>query len=921
MALAPHRLPRSSQLRVAGQTGLRALLDEAELLGSAAPSPATAGGSITLGGTDNGQARAPAVTAGVVLAGGTATAQARATTAGSITLGGSATGAATGTGVQYVSGSSTSSGASAVTSMAIAGPGGASTFAIFYASRASGTATGTMTGVTDTSGNTWVRATRGGVSGASNTRIEIWYCENYTPATTITGAGPSFISAWGVAGFSGLVNASSLDVATADYASGSAATTITAPSITTSQSDLIFAADSHTTDATGALQSPFIQLSTYSLNGGGGGQAGYLIAPTAGTYTATWTQSTASSAGVAVVGFKAATVTGTPATAAGAITLGGTVTARAPVTALGSVALGGTPVARGAASAVTGSITLGGTAVPLDSPGSILNIGPGAANHFDVQVAPTGAGSIATHTQAEIAAGYTEDPYFKSVSTPQGPAVEFYARLDAPTTSGSLYSRSELREVTTDGSNMGFDINVGTHDYHGFSRVIHSPPTKPDIVMAQIHNGNADRVALRTQIVSGTTRLRLRVNGSSVNGDITNPYVNGTWVEWRFLIQDGALTVWVNDMVTPFYTAAAGVFTPVTPLESWYGKAGCYNQSQAGVDDVGTEYGQTQLRGLTVSHTAPATGAGVVSGSITLGGTAAAQARITAAGSISLGGAVTPAAPAVATGSLTLAGAVAAQAPVAAVGGISLGGAAPAQAGAIAAGAISLGGAPTSQARATAAGSITLGGAATSGVPSSTAAGSITLAGSAQAQARATAAGVITLSGAETPSAVAGALLGTITLGGAESASAVISGAGNVTLGGAVTGAGGFASLGSIALAGAVVARGAASPLVGVVILTGTTTGRGAVTAPGGLIVIGGAVTAQVPATVAGAIFLNGLATVYAVGWTGGAPLTGTVLSPRYSGIILSKRLSGTVFTPKLTGAVRSPKLTGTIDYLEQDER
>jgi hypothetical protein len=87
MALAPHRLPRSSQLRVAGQTGLRALLDEAELLGSAAPSPATAGGSITLGGTDNGQARAPAVTAGVVLAGGTATAQARATTAGSITLG------------------------------------------------------------------------------------------------------------------------------------------------------------------------------------------------------------------------------------------------------------------------------------------------------------------------------------------------------------------------------------------------------------------------------------------------------------------------------------------------------------------------------------------------------------------------------------------------------------------------------------------------------------------------------------------------------------------------------------------------------------------------------------------------------------------------------------------------------------------
>jgi hypothetical protein len=316
VALAPHRLPRSSQTRVASQTGLRALLDEAELLGSAAPSPATAGGSITLGGTDNGQARAPAVAAGVVLFGGSATAQARTTAAGSISLGGavgasapaaasgsiSLSGAATGTpvgssNVQYVGGSTTNSGASAVTSMAITGPSAPSTFAIFYASRASGTATGAMTGVTDTAGNTWVRATRGGVSGASNTRIEIWYCENYTPATTITGAGPSFVSAWGVAGFSGLVNASSLDVTTADYSVGSTATTITAPSITTSQSDLIFAADSHTTDATGALQSPFTQLSTYSLSGGGGGQAGYLIAPTAGTYTATWTQSTASSVG------------------------------------------------------------------------------------------------------------------------------------------------------------------------------------------------------------------------------------------------------------------------------------------------------------------------------------------------------------------------------------------------------------------------------------------------------------------------------------------------------------------------------------------------------------------------------------------------------------------------------------------------
>jgi hypothetical protein len=889
VALAPHRLPRSSQTRVASQTGLRALLDEAELLGSAAPSPATAGGSITLGGTDNGQARAPAVAAGVVLFGGSATAQARTTAAGSISLGGavgasapaaasgsiSLSGAATGTpvgssNVQYVGGSTTNSGASAVTSMAITGPSAPSTFAIFYASRASGTATGAMTGVTDTAGNTWVRATRGGVSGASNTRIEIWYCENYTPATTITGAGPSFVSAWGVAGFSGLVNASSLDVTTADYSVGSTATTITAPSITTSQSDLIFAADSHTTDATGALQSPFTQLSTYSLSGGGGGQAGYLIAPTAGTYTATWTQSTASSVGVAVVGFKATVAVGTAATAAGSISLGGTPTARAVDTALGGIALGGTvapaapdtasggvtlggaPAARGAASAVAGSITLGGTSTgtALAIPGSVLNIGSGAGkNHFDVQIAPNGSSSIEVHTQAEIEAGYTDPLHF--YTSPDGQWVVFRPRADGPTTSGSSFARDEMREVTAAGSNMKFNVLDGEHELTVNFKIMHVPANDPDVVVAQLHDGNNDVIALRTQMFSnGTVVLGVRFNGSLHATRFQSSFTAGTAHTIRTRVfNNGAVEIYYNGGSTPFISMPTGTIGPTADPAGWYWKWGAYNQfndtatGATGLTVPASEYSEVWHQAPTVVHAPTGALPATASGGIILDGAPAAQAPVAGGGSITLAGAPTARAVATATGQITLGGITAGQVAVAAAGQITLNGTV------------------TARAAVTAAGGVTLAGTVTP-VSTAAAAGGVTLAGAVAAAGALASGGVVTLSGSVSPAAPA-VVGGSIALGGSEVARAASVTAGGISLAGFATfGTPPATAAGLVTLGGSAVA-GIRVTLTGLIVIGGTVAARAPITA-GGLVVIGGAVTARVPSTVAGLITLNALAAGHA---------------------------------------------------------
>jgi hypothetical protein len=238
---------------------------------------------------------------------------------------------------------------------------------------------------------------------------------------------------------------------------------------------------------------------------------------------------------------------------------------------------------------------------PAIPPATVLNIGAaGTKNHFDVQVAPTGGTVIATHTMAEIEAGYSESPYFDTVNDGNNWA-RFYARMDAPTTSGATFSRSELREVNADGSAAAFDALVGEHIMQGTTKITHLPPSKPEVVIAQLHNGSSDRVAIRTQVISAATKLLVRVNGSAVTPRMDEAYVAGTAFTWKIRVINGLLEVYYNDMVTPLLTSSALVSTG---SPSWYFKAGLYNQSNT-TTDVATEYGESMLRSLSVSHAAP----------------------------------------------------------------------------------------------------------------------------------------------------------------------------------------------------------------------------------------------------------------------------------------------------------------------------
>jgi hypothetical protein len=233
-----------------------------------------------------------------------------------------------------------------------------------------------------------------------------------------------------------------------------------------------------------------------------------------------------------------------------------------------------------------------------------LNIGPlKGQNHFLLQVAPIGAPAFETKTQQDLVDGYSLDPNFKRVVETDGISrVEMVTRMDGATTSGSSYSRTELREVEEDGVTLvGFDYTTGTHWIRGRTRINKLSAIKPEVVIAQLHNGAADRIAIRTQLISGAIKLLVRVNGSSITPRLEETYILGTEFEWMIRVKDGVASIFYKDMLVPMHTTTA--LTPTAGITTWYFKAGNYAQSNVALGEAPTDTDVVQLRSLQHWHT------------------------------------------------------------------------------------------------------------------------------------------------------------------------------------------------------------------------------------------------------------------------------------------------------------------------------
>ena len=160
--------------------------------------------------------------------------------------------------------------------------------------------------VLDSSGATWTKGAVGFLTG-SNTRVETWYrlgapaVANVTATLSTANTAAANVTEW-----SGVAPTGAPDGA--QGAGNAASTTAAAPTITTTQpGDLVISAINYPGDAASVLATGgFTPLNSFSVPTLVNGRAAYTVAPTSGSYRASWTLATPAASGGTTIALRAA---------------------------------------------------------------------------------------------------------------------------------------------------------------------------------------------------------------------------------------------------------------------------------------------------------------------------------------------------------------------------------------------------------------------------------------------------------------------------------------------------------------------------------------------------------------------------------------------------------------------------------------
>ncbi|GAB3740913.1 polysaccharide lyase family 7 protein [Microlunatus parietis] len=192
-------------------------------------------------------------------------------------------------------------------------------------------------------------------------------------------------------------------------------------------------------------------------------------------------------------------------------------------------------------------------------------------------------------TQPELAE-FAADPWFVALEDCDG--VQFRAAVNGVTTGGSSYPRSELREMTADGSDEAeWSTSEGTHIMTVEEAITALPAEKPEVVAAQIHGGGDDLTTIR---LNGS-ELYVTNDDNSRYHLITADYQLGTRFTAEFRATGGAIEVYYNGELET---------TIEVDSDSAYFKAGAYTQANCERSDPcdDSNFGEVQIFGLAVSH-------------------------------------------------------------------------------------------------------------------------------------------------------------------------------------------------------------------------------------------------------------------------------------------------------------------------------
>jgi hypothetical protein len=204
---------------------------------------------------------------------------------------------------------------------------------------------------------------------------------------------------------------------------------------------------------------------------------------------------------------------------------------------------------------------------------------------------PTGSSGSPTEIIQTALATYNINPYFHPTSTCDG--VVFRAPVNGVTTSGSSYPRSELREMTNNGTtNASWATTSGTHSMFIDEAITAVPETKKHIVAGQIHDASNDVIVIRLEY----PKLFIDING--VTGPTLDAnYTLGKRFTVNFVAANGQIKIYYNGSATPAYT--------LNKSDSGdYFKAGAYTQSNCSKETncVSSNFGEVVIYKLLVQH-------------------------------------------------------------------------------------------------------------------------------------------------------------------------------------------------------------------------------------------------------------------------------------------------------------------------------
>jgi hypothetical protein len=172
---------------------------------------------------------------------------------------------------------------------------------------------------------------------------------------------------------------------------------------------------------------------------------------------------------------------------------------------------------------------------------------------------------------------------------PADNGVVFWVNAGGAIIPGSIFPRTELREMTDGGSRQASwsDTN-GTHTMTIREAITHLPAAHPAIVAGQIHDAENYLALIRLD----GTRLWVKADNKSA-GVLDENYRLGTVFTVKLVATGGHILVYYNGALKVNFAQTS---------ETCYFKAGAYLQSNTGYGDSPDAYGEVVIYALQASY-------------------------------------------------------------------------------------------------------------------------------------------------------------------------------------------------------------------------------------------------------------------------------------------------------------------------------